>query len=170
VTLYADGTAIGSAVAADTTTTIVTGGTFDLADGAHGITARQTVFGQSESPNSAVLSITIDTSPPVFPLLYQGGCGTNGLARSVAVSGTRAYVADGAAGLQTGTTFTTAVQADGSYQYTVCAVDTAGNLSAPSAALPVTIDASIPLAPDLLAASDCWWTVFLRRRICNHGC
>jgi hypothetical protein len=64
VTIYAGGTAIGSAVASGTTTTVTTNGSTTLADGARSITARQTESGKSESANSAALSITVDTAAP----------------------------------------------------------------------------------------------------------
>jgi len=62
VTLYADGVPIGGAVASDITTTVTTSGDYDLADGRHAITARQTVPGMVESPDSAALTVTIDTN------------------------------------------------------------------------------------------------------------
>jgi len=64
VTLYADGEEIGSATAGDTTTTIVTDGLHDLADGTHAITARQAGAGGIESPDSAGLAIKVDTAAP----------------------------------------------------------------------------------------------------------
>jgi hypothetical protein len=67
VKLYADGTQIGSAVAGATTTTVTTNGTFTLADGAHVITATQTVPGQGESPLSTPLEITVDATAPTIP-------------------------------------------------------------------------------------------------------
>jgi hypothetical protein len=64
VTIYAGGTAIGSAVASGTTTTVTTNGTTTLTDGSRSITARQTESGKSESADSTALSITIDTAGP----------------------------------------------------------------------------------------------------------
>jgi hypothetical protein len=58
---------------------------------------------------------------------------------------------------ETGTTYTTTVQPDGSCTYTVVAIDAAGNVSATSSGLSVTIDTVAPVAPgapDLQAASD----------------
>ncbi|MHB1035149.1 MAG: Ig-like domain-containing protein [Pirellulales bacterium] len=100
VTLYADGTAIGSAVAESTTTTVTTNGSLDLADGTHAITARQSLPGEEESTDSAALTTTIDTMMPFFvnPVRL-GEHHTTGGAEDMAVSGTRAYVADGRAGL-----------------------------------------------------------------------
>ena len=66
VTLYANGVAIGSAVAAGPDTTVITDGlaAHDLADAAHTITARQTEAGKAESPDSAELDVTVDTAAP----------------------------------------------------------------------------------------------------------
>ena len=55
VTIYADGTAIGSAVATGSTTTVTTNGTYDLLDGSHVITARQTEPNKAESADSSAL-------------------------------------------------------------------------------------------------------------------
>jgi hypothetical protein len=100
VSIYADGTAIGSTVADGPTTTITTNGSQDLADGMHGIAARQLLPGRPEWKESASLTVTIDTVAPV--LLNPARLSkynTSGSARAVAVSGTLAYVADGSAGL-----------------------------------------------------------------------
>ncbi|MHB1037685.1 MAG: Ig-like domain-containing protein [Pirellulales bacterium] len=95
VTLYADGTAIGSALAEGATTTVTTNGGFDLADAVHAITARQTLPGKAESAESAALAVTIDTVAPEFvDPRWLGGCAGSGQALGVAVSGTLAYVAD----------------------------------------------------------------------------
>ena len=64
VTVFADGTAIGSTTATGTTTTVTTNGTHDLADGSHSITARQSPPGSPASADSPALAITIDTGVP----------------------------------------------------------------------------------------------------------
>jgi hypothetical protein len=71
VTLYADGVAIGAAVAqaGTTSTAVTTSGSLALADGAHSITARQTSPGQPESADSPVLAVTIDTAGPTITSL-----------------------------------------------------------------------------------------------------
>jgi ELWxxDGT repeat protein len=69
VTLYADGVAIGSAVATGSTTTIITDGTLDLADGVHSIQVRQVIPGMDESFNSEELLVTIDTSAPTVDIV-----------------------------------------------------------------------------------------------------
>jgi len=58
---------------------------------------------------------------------------------------------------ESGSTYTAASQADGTYTYAVSAVDAAGNESALSPNLGVTIDTvapAVPAAPDLQTASD----------------
>jgi hypothetical protein len=64
VTLYADGVAIGSALADSDTTIVTTDGVSALADGSHLITARQTEPGKGASAESPSLAVTIDTTPP----------------------------------------------------------------------------------------------------------
>ncbi len=66
VTVYADGVTIGSAMAIAGTTTVITDGTYDLADGSYSITARQIVPGEVQSYDSPALSVTIDTAAPVL--------------------------------------------------------------------------------------------------------
>lgn len=63
VTIYADGVAVGSAVATGDTTEVLTSGGQLLADGARAITARQTFLGV-ESADSAALPLTVDTGTP----------------------------------------------------------------------------------------------------------
>ncbi|MHB9080399.1 MAG: dockerin type I domain-containing protein [Pirellulaceae bacterium] len=64
VVIYADGTPIGSLVASGTTTRVATDGTYDLADGTHVITARQTQPANYHSNDSFPLSLTVDTLVP----------------------------------------------------------------------------------------------------------
>ena len=73
VTIYADGVAIGSAVAEGTTTTVTTDGLHGLVDGPHVITARQTEPGNVESADSAPLSITVDTVAPQVTQVFAAG-------------------------------------------------------------------------------------------------
>ena len=68
VTIYSSGTAIGSTVASGASTTVTTNGSYDLVDGSHSITARQTESGKSESVDSSALSVTIDTVAPTAPV------------------------------------------------------------------------------------------------------
>ncbi len=79
---------------------------------------------------------------------------------NVGVTGYRVFRNGTQVGTPTGTSFNdTGLTASTTYQYTVAAVDAAGNVSAPSAALPVTTlaiqpDTTPPLVPQNLAASS----------------
>ena len=68
VSIYSDGTLIGSAAAAGAAATITTDGTTTLASGSHAITARQTLSGDAQSGDSPGVNITIDTTPPTAAL------------------------------------------------------------------------------------------------------
>ena len=95
--------------------------------------------GQSDSDNNTSDNTpTFDVSASPFFRVFRDG---------VLISGA----------FENGATFTTGVQADGTFAYTLAAVDAAGNESTPSAGLSVTIDTvapSAPAAPDLQAGSD----------------
>ncbi len=162
VTIYADGTAVGSATASGTTTTVITNGARDLADGSHSITARQMVPGSTESPDSPALSITVDTLAPAYPTAPDlQAASDGGVSQTDNVTNDATPTFTVAAGTyfrfyrdtvkisgdyQTGTSYTPAVQPDGSYNYQVSAADAAGNESALSSALAVTIDTAAPTA------------------------
>ncbi len=97
VTLYADGTVIGTTTAAGTTTTVTTDGTCDLVDGPHSITARQTEPSQAESDDSPALGITVDTLAPFqadqgAELLAGDGAAGDYLGHSVSIDGNMAIV------------------------------------------------------------------------------
>ncbi|MBM4046068.1 MAG: tandem-95 repeat protein, partial [Planctomycetes bacterium] len=64
VTVYGDGTPIGSALATNVQTIVMTNGNADLVDGLRVITARQTEPGKAESTDSPALPITVDTVGP----------------------------------------------------------------------------------------------------------
>ena len=71
VSILSDGVTIGSAVAAGTTTNVVTNGASSLIDGTHVITATQTEPFKLASTISGNLSVTIDTiAPTVSPLTF----------------------------------------------------------------------------------------------------
>ncbi len=67
VTLYADGTAIGSATASGSTTTVNSNGTLMLTDGTHSFTVRQLVSGYPQTIDSPATVVTIDTLAPSAP-------------------------------------------------------------------------------------------------------
>ncbi|MEZ0264260.1 MAG: beta strand repeat-containing protein, partial [Phycisphaerae bacterium] len=176
VELFVGGVLIGSAVAIGTSTLVTTDGATVLADGAHAITARQTPAGGTASPASDAMGLTVKTATlaaPAAPILQaasdSGLSATDGLTNDATptfdvTAGGAAYYRvyrDGAVVSGPGETaaaFTSAALADGTYAFTVSAVDAAGNESAPSPAATVTVDTVGPTAaitqPDVDAASD----------------
>jgi hypothetical protein len=173
VTVYAGGTAIGSAIASGTSTTVTTNGSYDLLDGSQSITACQTESGKTQSVASTALTVTIDTVAPAAPIAPDLEAGSDsGISNTdnitndntptfdvsaasgvywriyrngTLVSQSPATGADG--GIYKGPASgseTLLTQADGTYSYTVRAVDAAGNESADSTALSVTIVATRP--------------------------
>ena len=172
VTIYADDTAIGSVTATGTTTTVTTDGAHDLADGSHVIIARQTQPGNPDAVSSLPLSIIIATAAPTTPSApdLQAASDT-GISQTdnVTADNTPTFDLSGASpyfrfyrdgtkisgDYESGASYTAPLQPDGTYSYQVSAVDVAGNESALSVGLTVTIDTTYaPAAPDLQAASD----------------
>ncbi len=178
VTIYAGGTAIGSATASGASTTVTTNGSYDLVDGSQSITARQTESGKSESADSTALSVTIDTAAPTAPAAPDLEAGSDsGISNTdnitnhntptfdvsvssgtywriyrggTLVSQPPATGSDGGVYKGPGAASETLLtQADGTYSYTARAVDAAGNESGDSTALSVTIDTTAPAAPAL---------------------
>jgi len=78
ISIYADGTFIGNAVAAGTTTVVTTNGTVDVPDGARLVTATQTEVGRAESSHSAGLTVTVETQAPGVTMTMQPGSDTGG--------------------------------------------------------------------------------------------
>jgi uncharacterized delta-60 repeat protein len=162
VTLYADGTPIGSAVATGTTTTVVTSGDLPLASGYYAITALQTLAGEAPVAASPALGLVIDTVPPPVPARPDlQSASDSGVSDSddltndntptfdlfLVLSPYYEVAVDGllkARGAVPGPSFTSAPLADGAHTITVRAGDLAGNLSEPSEPLPFTIDTVAP--------------------------
>jgi len=165
VTLFADGVAVGSAVATGPTTTITTGPGAALPDGLRNFTARQTLPDGSMSTASAALSVRVDTVAPDAPAApdleaaSDRGIGDDNLTSErnprfeihaapapywrVYRDGVRVSGEYGSGG-----TFTNSDVAlpGGTYAFTAGAVDAAGNESVRGAPLSVTIDATPPTA------------------------
>jgi chitodextrinase len=146
-----------------------------LVDGSYSYTLRAVDTAGNVSVASAALPVTIDTVAPGVPNVPDlNAASDSGLSSSdnitniatpiLDLSGFGSYYRLYRGAAQVSTDYATAASftegaplLDGSYNYTLRAVDTAGNLSAASAALPVTVDTvapSVPDAPDLNAASD----------------
>ncbi|MEV4781034.1 Ig-like domain-containing protein, partial [Burkholderia sp. LMU1-1-1.1] len=176
VTLFDGDIRLGTAVAdASGAWSINTG---PLADGTHHLTASTSAKTGLVSAPSAALVVTIDTAAPATPgapLLAAGD--DSGLSNTDGVTNVAAPRLGGSAEagasialLDGGVQIATAVAdangawsigehlfADGAHQLTVVATDAAGNVSAASQALTLTVDTGAPAAPsglDLLAGSD----------------
>jgi hypothetical protein len=150
----------------------------ELGDSTHVFTATATDAAGNTSPAGGALTVTIDattpTTPPTVDLVTASDTGASSADDVTAdntptLSGTAeanstVSVYDGATFLGSITanaagafTFTTSVLPDGVHNFSVTSTDAAGNVSAPSVALPVTIDVTAPAAPpavDLVTASD----------------
>ena len=150
-----------------------------LSDGKHSIVANETDTLGHTSANSAALSVTIDSVAPATPIAPDltaasdtGTSSTDNITSATtptftgtAEAGSTVTLLDGGTSVGTATadattgvwTIKASALADGVHNITVTAADVAGNVSAASAALAVTIDSkapATPIAPDLTAASD----------------
>ena len=145
------------------------------ADGTYLYTTRQTDLAGNVSPISVALSVTIDTTvalPSVPDLTDASDTGVSITDNITSVTSPIFTIASGEAGatiqlmrngivvatwIGPGNVQDTGPVASGVYSYTSKQIDQAGNVSAVSAALTVTIDTGAPTtpsAPDLQAASD----------------
>src|SRR6185436_10832318 len=169
VKVYDGATLLGSATANGAGAWTFTTGA--LANGGHSLTATATDVAGNTSAASSALSVTIDASAPVTPVIasYSTDSGTVGdgvtndntltLTGSAEANAT-VKVYDGATLLGSATadgsgnwSYTTAALANGGHSLTATATDVAGNTSAASSALSVTIDASAPVTPVIASYS-----------------
>nr|WP_168209774.1 Ig-like domain-containing protein [Chromobacterium paludis] len=178
VTVYVDGTAVG------TTTANGSGAwsyslTSSLADGSHSIKATATDAAGNVSGQSTAYSTTIDTAAPSAPTVSgltaatdTGASGTDGITSNntptlqgtaEANSTVTVYVDGSAVGTTTAngsgawSYSLTSALADGSHSIKVTATDAAGNVSGQSTAYSTTIDTAAPSTPvvsGLTAATD----------------
>jgi hypothetical protein len=149
-----------------------------LAEGDHTITATQTDLAGNTSAASQALTITIDTTDPAVPStpdLVAGSdsgvsdtdnltsdntptfTGTGDVGSTIELSADGEVVGLGVVDEQGNWSITANQLPDGDYTITAVAYDAAGNMSAASNGLDVTIDTTAPAAPstpDLQAASD----------------
>ena len=178
VTLLVDGVAVGTDTASGNGLyTIGVPASFNLADGVHSFTVTATDDGPNVSPHSQALSVTIDTrataaAPNLSANSDTGVTNTDNITADFTptVGGDaepNAVIKVFANGVDVSTAFvqlgfiwsmTISALTDGVKNITFTQEDLAGNVSAPSPALPVTIDTLAPAAPaaapDLDAASD----------------
>ena len=174
VTLFDGAVAVGSGVATGGAWTITT---TLLSDGAHNFTAAATDAAGNVSAASGALAVTVDTTSPATPstpdLVAASDSGssdsddiTNDHTPTVsgtaeAEAGVRLYAGAVEVGSATAAmgawTITASPLVDGVHSLTATATDAAGNVSAASGALVMTVDTTSPAAPgtpDLVAASD----------------
>ena len=177
VTLFDNGTAIGTAVIDQAGNFAVSPGTA-LADGPHTLTTRQTDSIGNQSVDSPALALTIDTVAPLAPVPVLDAASDSGVSHVDRITNVTQPAITGAGSpgdtiklyegnvlIGTGTvapggTFSvtpTAPLADGVHTFKLTATDAAANVSTLSAALSVTIDTVADAAPTLSAlalASD----------------
>ena len=136
-----------------------------LANGAHSLTATATDAAGNTSAASTALAVTIDTTAPVAPTVasFSTDSGVVGdhitndstlTLTGTAEANSTVKVYDGATLLGTASangsgawSYTTAVLANGAHSLTATATDAAGNTSAASTALAVTVDTLAPSSP-----------------------
>jgi hypothetical protein len=160
VTLFDNGAAIGSGIVGSNGNWTVTAGT-TLPDGVQTITATETDIAGNTSTPSPALTVTIETSapPPSAPRLATGGV-LSGTPTPTFVgtgeAGDTVTLYDGSTAVGTGTvnqsgswTITASPLATGSNVMTATETDVAGNVSAASPSLTITIQGSAPAPPAL---------------------
>lgn len=136
VVLLAGETEIGSGTGNGGTITITTNGSFDLADGNHDITSRQTVDGKLPSALSNALTITVDTVAPVVTVASRltraatpdvwGGIDDPGAEVDATVNGYQYEATNG--GDYWIVTATSGTFSEGKYDVEAVATDAAGNV------------------------------------------
>ncbi len=168
VALFDGSTELGTTTANSSGAWSYTTGT--LANGSHSFTATDTVSGNVSTASTA-LNVTVDTVAPAAPSITSfspdSGVVGDGITNATVLTLTGTAVAnstielfDGATELGTTTangsgvwSYTTGTLANGVQSFTAKAVDAAGNVSAASTALNVTVDTVAPAAPTITAFS-----------------
>ena len=180
VTLYATSGSGGSTAIG--TATVGSGGTWSitsptLAAGAHSLTAIQSDVAGNVSATSTPLNLTIDTATPATPttlalaIASDSGVPGDGITNvttptitGTGTAGDTVTLYDGTTIVGTGTvaaggtwSVVSSALAAGSHSLTATQADVAGNVSAPSATVGLTIDTAKPATPGtpaLAASSD----------------
>jgi hypothetical protein len=136
-----------------------------LTDGSHTVTATQTDAAGNVSAASAAVSFTIDTAAPAPPVITAPVDGTTTATASPTITGTgdagaAVTVLAGTTILCTaavvGTTWTCtpAALSDGTHTITATQADAAGNASGLSAPVTITVDTTVPDAPEITAPAS----------------
>jgi hypothetical protein len=175
VTVFRDGTSVGAATV-DQTTGVWTLTNVTLTEGSHTFTAQATDAAANIGTSNS-FAVTKDTTTPATPSVPDlaaasdtGSSATDNITSittptftgTAEAGSTVTIFSDGVAvgsGVATGGTYAVATSAlaAGTHSMTATATDTAGNISATSTGLAMTIDTTAPSAPsvpDLDAASD----------------
>ncbi len=167
VKIFDGATLLGTATAAANGTWSFA--TAALTNGAHSFTATDTDAAGNTSAASAALSVTIDTTAPIAPAIasFSTDSGVVGdhitndntlTLTGTAEANSTVKIFDGATLLGTATaaangtwSFATAALTNGAHSFTATDTDAAGNTSAASAALAVTVDTVAPGAPVIVS-------------------
>jgi len=175
IKVYDGATLLGSATANGSGTWTFT--TAALSNGAHSLSATATDAAGNISTASSAMPVTIDTVAPVAPSIASFSTDSGAVGDHItndntltlsgsAEANSTIKVYDGANLLGSATangsgawSFTTAALADGGHGLTSTATDAAGNVSAPSSALAVTIDTAAPVTPTIASFSPDTGTV-----------
>ena len=171
VEVFDGATQIGTAVANGSGAWTFATGT--LADGSHAFTTKAMDAAGNLSTASAALTVTVDTVTPAAPRRVASFSSDSNVAgdgitnvnhvtlAGTAVAGSTVEVFDGATQIGTATadgsgawTYATGTLTDGGHAFTSKAMDAAGNVSAASAALNVTVDTAAPGTPVLISDAN----------------
>ncbi|WP_434632129.1 Ig-like domain-containing protein [Chromobacterium sp. CV08] len=174
VTVYVDGTAVGTTTA-DGSGAWTYNISSSLADGSHSIRATATDAAGNVGSQSTVYNITVDTAAPAAPTgLVLSAASDTGSSHSDGVTDNNQPTVQGTAeagstvtvyvdGTAVGTTTAdgsgawsynlTSPLADGNHSIRATATDAAGNVGGQSAAYNITVDTAAPAAPTGLALS-----------------
>ena len=170
VKVYDGATLLGTATANGSGAWTYT--TAALSNGAHSLTATATDAAGNTGAASTAMSVTVDTAAPVAPTIasFSNDSGTVGdgitndntlTLTGTAEANSTVKVYDGATLLGTATangsgawSYTTAALTNGAHSLTATATDVAGNTSAASTALAVTVDTAAPVAPTIASFSN----------------
>jgi len=174
VRIYEGSTLVGTGVADASGSWAITL-TTTLGTGQHNFTAQATDAAGNNSQPSASFSLTIDTTPPAVPVIVSvtddvGNAATpitnGGLTNDnqptlsgTAEAGTTIKIYDGTTLVGTvtatgGAWSYTPTLGDGQHSFTVTATDAAGNVSDPTAAFVVNVDATAPTVPTITSIVD----------------
>jgi hypothetical protein len=165
-----DGTAlVGTAVANSGGAWSFSTGT--LADGTHNFTATDTDAAGNTSASSPAMHVTVDTAAPLAPTMASFSPDSAAMGDGItkadvltlsgsADAGSTVKIYDGAtllgtavAGTHGAWSYTTGSLSDGLHTFTSTDMDVAGNTSATSAALHVTVDTAAPNVPTIAGFS-----------------